>query len=118
MNPNERIAFTPLSCGRGGKIDWSSFIYMVCFGRCYQFFKKKSFFLQNLKFGILTSFLGAEFVFLFFSRSLALNSFIKSHQMTTFFVQNDKVFIQMLFFHSTPFFEPKKIFFDDFLMTT
>ena len=98
-------------------IDPHSFIWSVLVD-VINSLKKKSFFLQNLKFGILTSFLGAEFVFLFFSRSLALNSFIKSHQMTTFFVQNDKVFIQMLFFHSTPFFEPKKIFFDDFLMTT
>ena len=41
---------------------------------------------------------GVEFVVPFSSRSrsLALKSPLKSHQMTTCFVQNDKVFTQMM----------------------
>ena len=53
------------------------------------------------------------------SRSLTLKSSLKSHHMKTF------LFKMMIFFHSNddffysnPFFEPKKLSFDDFLMTT
>ena len=41
---------------------------------------------------------------------------LKSHQMTTFFVQNDKVFTQMMIV--SLFFELKKLSLDEFLMTT
>ena len=49
---------------------------------------------------------GTEFVVPFSSRShsLALKSSLKSHQMTTFFVQNDKVFTQMMIFSLKPLF--------------
>ena len=39
--------------------------------------------------------------------------------MTTFFVQNDEFFTQMMiFFTQTPFYERENLSFDDFLMTT
>ena len=55
---------------------------------------------------------GTEFVVPFSSRShsLALKSSLKSHQMTTLFVQNDKVFTQMMMFSLKPLFWTKKFF--------
>ena len=38
--------------------------------------------------------------------------------MTTLFVQNDKVFTQMMIISLKPLFWTKKMSFDDFLMTT
>ena len=51
---------------------------------------------QSLKTKLLRH-VGTEFVVPFSSRSrsLALKSSLKSHQMTTLFVQNDKFFTQM-----------------------
>ena len=52
--------------------------------------------------------LAAEFVVPFSSRSLALKSSLKSHQMTTLFVQNYKVFTQMMMFSLKPLFLTKR----------
>ena len=64
--------------------------------------------------------LGPEFLLLCFSgsRSLALKSSSKSHQMTTCFVQNDIIFNKTTSFILNHHFEWKKLSFDDFLMTT
>ena len=55
---------------------------------------------------IILSVLGAEFVAPFSSRScsLALKLSLKSHYITTFFVQNDEVFTQMMIFSLKPLF--------------
>ena len=53
------------------------------------------------------------------SHYLALKTSLKSHQMTTLFIQNDNVFTQMLIFSLKPlFWAKKKLSFDDFLLTT
>ena len=61
---------------------------------------------------------GTEFVVPFSSRSrsLTLKSSLKSHQMTTLFIQNSTVFTQMIMFSFKLLFEPKKLSFDDFLV--
>ena len=46
----------------------------------------------------MATLLGTAFVVPFSSRSLALKLSLKSHQMTTLFVQNDKVFTEMIMF--------------------
>ena len=49
---------------------------------------------------------GTEFVvpLSYRSRSFTLKSSLKSHQMTTLFIQNDKVFTQMMIFSLKPLF--------------
>ena len=63
---------------------------------------------------------GTEFVVPFSSpiHFLSLKSSFKSHQMTTRFVENDKVFTERMMISLCSFIEQKKLSFDDFLMTT
>ena len=72
----------------------------------------------NINLELLFYLLGAEFVVPFSSRSLALKSSLKSHQMTTLTVQNDKVFPQMMMFSLKSFCWAKKVVIWWLLMTT
>ena len=94
-------------------------LFIHNFMRFHHIFFDFLYFFEDLKLKITIDY-GAEFMVPFFSgsRSIALKSSLKSHQMTTCFVQNDQIFTQMMMISLCSFIEQKKLSFDDFLMTT